>query len=755
MPGLHAPIPAPPDLSPSSPPPTTFRRRAWAVLATFLVAYFALQIPSAASRSATYDEPIHLATGYLALTEGDYRLDTTHPPLLRMWAALPLLGRPVKPDTSHFDQWTRQDWNRTAYVWASDFLYAAKDADTWLNRARSMNLVLGALLGVLLFAWLHEWLGFRPAVLGLLFYMIEPNLAAHAALVTTDLGVTCFYFGTAYFLWRSTRAFTLLNLLGLALFTGLAAVSKFSSILLGPAVLLVLIVWVVRGDLPARRAGAIVAWLFAFTVLAIWAVYRFRYAPSPGGGGVVRAGEMAAMARQLPVVGPLLATVDTHHLLPAAYLRGFLLSFTSAEDLPGYLAGQISTDGWWYYFPVAFLLKTPVALLLLAGGGVAALARGRVEWTQLDLACMGLPPAVYLAAAMTTEINLGIRHILPVYPFVLMLAAAAGAAVLRANWRRRMQWLVLGPVVAGGLLVFALSWPHHLTFFNRFVGGADNGAAFLVDSNLDWGQHLKRLKQWMDEQQVGRINLAYFGTVNPDYYGIEDVPLPGSVGFFESGAPQPSLPGYVAVSATLLSGVYLAPEWRLFYRGLAALEPVAVIGNTINVYWVERWPLSLAPRGAPASEIEHHRLLGRRLTEIGWDQQAIIHLRRYLRRYPTDSRVLLRLGQTLVRTGQTEQALPLFQRSVESSPRDGDSRGALATLLLGRKEFADALPHARVYTQLQPGNPYAHDLLGVALACNDRLSEATASFQRALELAPADAAIRAHLRFAREMQDRR
>lgn len=744
------PVPSPVSSAPGR--PGAGHRRVLAVLAGFVLAYFALQLPSATRRSATFDEPLHLAAGYLALTEQDYRLDVTHPPLLRMWAALPLLGRGApEPDTGPMAEWSAEKWISESYDLAHDFLFTGTEADAWLNRARGMNLVLGALLGLLVFAWIQEWLGFGPALAGLFLYLIEPNLAAHAALVTTDMGVTCFFFGAIYFIWRTGRQATPANLSGLALFTGLAAASKFSAILLGPAALLVLAVVVIRGAMTWRRAAGIVLLLFAASCLAIWAVYGFHYAPAAGGAWVGAAQRLAVLEEQLPVVGRMLVWVDANHLLPAAYTQGFIQSFTSAGNLPGYLAGEVSTTGWWYYFPFAFLVKTPVALLLLATGGALVLVRRRADWDALSLACVGLPPAVYLAAAMSTEINLGLRHILPVYPFVLLLAAVAVAAVLGADWRRRTQGLVLGPIFAGGLLVFTLSYPRHLTFFNVLVGGPGNGARYLTDSNLDWGQHLKLLKQWMNQHQVRRINLAYFGVVSPDYYGIENVPLPGSSDFAGNGGKPPLLPGYVAISATLLSGVYFSPEWRLFYRGFANVKPVAVIGNTINVYRVQRWPSALARRGAPAAEVEQHLVLARALVRLGWDRQAIVHFRRYLRRHPDNSRVLLRLGQALVRLGRPNEALTLFRRSVECAPQEGDSRGALARLLLDRQDIAGALRHARAYARLQPGNPYARDLLGVALASDSRLPEAVAEFTRAQELAPGEASIREHLRMAREM----
>ena len=173
------------------------------VLAIFLMAYFAMEISSYTQKSATYDEPLHLAAGYAALAKHDHRLDPTHPPLVRMWAALPLLFMPgVDFDTTRFDGLTQDVWMPRQNTYAHEFLYVRHDADALLNRARGMIVVLGALLGVLIFYWAEAMLGFATAVLALLFYLLSPNLGAHASLVTTDLGVTCFYFGTIFFLWR-------------------------------------------------------------------------------------------------------------------------------------------------------------------------------------------------------------------------------------------------------------------------------------------------------------------------------------------------------------------------------------------------------------------------------------------------------------------------------------------------------------------------------------------------------------------------
>jgi hypothetical protein len=205
---------------------------------------------------------------------------------------------------------------------------------------------------------------------------------------------------------------------------------------------------------------------------------------------------------------------------------------------------------------------------------------------SVNAAFVAVPIAVFGIGAILTPLNIGLRHLLPIYPFVI-LAAAAGAAELI---RRREGWSVLAVLAVFWALELGRAYPHTLAFFNAFAGGPPNGHRFLVDSNLDWGQDLKPLKRWMDEHRVEQIALGYFGTADASYYGIRYTPLPGS-GLYAGGPlVEPALPGYVAVSATLLNGVYLDPAEREFYAPLRALEPLETIGYSINVYRVEkRW----------------------------------------------------------------------------------------------------------------------------------------------------------------------
>jgi hypothetical protein len=543
------------------------------VLVSFAVIFGTLCVVSYTQKSATWDEPQHLTAGCLALRQHDYRLDPEHPPFLRLWAALPLTCA-ARADTAMIDRSSPDEWAGLGqFYFAHKFLYVDNDADRLLYRARFMIVVLGVLLGVLLFAWVREWLGFWPATSALGFFCLEPNLQAHAALVTTDFGIACFMFGALYFLWRTTRRWSAGNVAGLTVFFALAIVSKYSAVLLGPIVLLLLILARVK---PLRIAGLVLL-LAAAAWLAVWATYGFRYAPSANASWLYRFDQDAETIRRVPVTARVVSWADAHRLLPNVFLQGFLHGQSKAQLRSAFLAGKISTSGWWYYFPAAFLIKTPASLILLLVAGLMICAWRWRSFRETGMFIV-LPAVLYFVTAMTQRLNIGVRHLLPVIPLALMLAALAAS-----RWR-----VVTGVLAVFWVFEFARVYPDNLAFFNQAVGGPRHGYKFLVDSNLDWGQDLKPLKRWMDGHAVKQVALSYFGTADPAYYGIQCTHLPGTAFYLENATSAPQLPGYVAVSATCLQGVYLSEAGKAFYRPLLTREPNARIGNSIFVYWVER-----------------------------------------------------------------------------------------------------------------------------------------------------------------------
>jgi Dolichyl-phosphate-mannose-protein mannosyltransferase len=573
------------------------------VLSIFAAIFITLTVTSYRQKSATWDEPQHLIAGYNALKFHDYRTDPEHPPFVRMWAALPLLAQPnIKMDLSPIDQANPTLWTGLLqFQFCHIFLYILNDADRLLYVARFMIVLLGVLLGILLFCWSRELFGFWPAVVVLGLYMIEPNILAHSRLVTTDFGVTCFAFGALYFLWRTTKRLNVANLCGLVGFFSLAQISKFSALLLGPIVLVLFVVHVCRRDSwrvsfgkyreladIRRKAAAAAAILIALTLvpwLAIWTSYGFRFLPSASATWRMNSCADPTMQPRAPGLARVVSWTDKHHLLPNAYLQGLFLTQAKSEQRGGFLAGHYSTTGWWYFFPFAFLIKTPESLIVLFLAGVGLCAVGRDHFLRDDLYAL-VPIAGFLMAAMAAKLNIGLRHILPIYPFVLLIAGKA--VVLLWNAKSRLSHGLLGALCLFAVIESSVIYPDYLAFFNQLIGGPRNGQEYLVDSSLDWGQDLKGLKRWMNQNNVEHINLSYFGTADPSYYKINCTHLPGAPFYAQQFVRMPVLPGYVAVSATNLRGVYSVEPWRSFYWPLLEMKPVGVIGYSIYVYQVEQ-----------------------------------------------------------------------------------------------------------------------------------------------------------------------
>ena len=546
-----------------------------------------LNVASFMRTSATWDEPQHLAAGYAALAARDFRVDPEHPPLVRLWAALPLRWmRRGALETSAIDATAPTEWvTRPLFVYSHRVLYVDGDAERQLYAARMMILMLGLVLGGLVFFWAREWLGAGPAIAALAAYTLEPNIGAHASLVTTDLGVTCFVFAAVYLLWRLCRHPTRLNASGFVLLFAAAQVTKFSAMLLAPVVIVLLgitVVW--AGTVRCRTAAWIAVAAAVAAVAAIWFAYDLRYAPSGNAAWLYRFQDDPVVVQRLPSLTAIVGWIDRHRLLPNAFSQGFLLGQAKAQSRDAFLAGHYSTTGWWYYFPVAFLIKTPSPLVVMSVAGIAVCAVRRASLGAVNAAFVVVPVAAFTTVAMLTPLNIGLRHLLPIYPFCILLAAAAVTA-LSSSRRGRMT---LAAAAALWALEFGRTYPHNLAFFNQVVGGPANGHRYLVDSNLDWGQDLKGLQRWMAARAVDQVGLAYFGTADPAYYGIRYTPLPDT-GLFAGGASvAPRLPGWLAVSATILSGAYGDDRSRAFYQPLRDRPPSAAIGYSIHLYWVER-----------------------------------------------------------------------------------------------------------------------------------------------------------------------
>jgi 4-amino-4-deoxy-L-arabinose transferase-like glycosyltransferase len=442
-------------------------------------------------------------------------------------------------------------------------------------------IALGAGLAGVVFLWARMRYGLLPAAIALGLCVLAPDLLAHGPLVTTDVGIALFFFLSVIALERFRNGLTLGRVAGLAGAVALAAAAKYSAVLLVP-ILSVLGIVMVRGRITRRglvQAAAIAVILVAAVWVVLWACCGFRYASSPDPAASPLEWDRVLSASG--VLRPLAVAGREHRLLPEALLFGFLRFYKASEDRPSFLLGEVSPTGWWYYFPVTFAIKTPLPLLLLLLGAAVVIWRRPAH--PLRDPFLWLPPLLYMAIVMTRSLNIGHRHLLPIYPYLYVSAGLAAAAALRHHRMavRAGCGLLLLWYAAGTLRVH----PHHLAYFNELVGGPQNGYRCLVDSNLDWGQDLPALRRWLDEFGSGTasLKLSYFGSADPQYYGIRGERLPGHLRPARL-AGRVLAGDIVAISATNLQAVYLSGAARDFMRVFQAEEPLARAGHSILIY---------------------------------------------------------------------------------------------------------------------------------------------------------------------------
>jgi hypothetical protein len=519
--------------------------------------------------SATFDETPHIGAGVSYLERGDFRLNPEHPPLAKMIAALPLvlLGRTG-------GDYASEAWNGVAgggtrshaneWTFGFELLNGARgaaarnDPAIRLFPARLAMLALGVLLLAAVYGWTREMWGPDAALVALVLAATCPTVLAHARLVTTDMPAALGVTATLWAFWRWTRvpAWPRAAAAGAAL--GAALLFKFNTATIAPILVVLAGAAVATGRVRPRSAIAGVAILGAVSYVAVWAGYGFRYAASSDPGYVI---EWHDLRMEDPGVAAPIAFAASHHLLPEGYLYGLAYARAWAKARFGFLDGEESSEGWYRYFPEAFLLKTPLAFLALVLW-VAAASAWRARGRSLDGWILALPILALAGSAIVSRFNIGQRHLAPLYP-LLCIAGSPAAGWLAASGRRAIAVALL---LAGCLVSFALATPGYLSYFNILAGGTRGGWHHLVDSNVDWGQDLGRLASWMRGHGVGTVDLAYFGTADPRAYGIEFRKTAMFLDTYpERPAHRPVSGDVVAASVTLLQGVYLDRE-RAFLR---------------------------------------------------------------------------------------------------------------------------------------------------------------------------------------------
>jgi dolichyl-phosphate-mannose-protein mannosyltransferase len=558
--------------------------------------------------SQTSDEAAHLAAGYSYLETADFRLNPEHPPLIKEWAALPLLLLDVQfPWGPLWDQ--AEEWNIGRIFVHENRL----PNDTILLVGRIQVMILSLILGWFLFHWGRTLFGARGALLALALYVLDPNVVAHSCLVTTDLGVTLFMFLAVYALWTWSERPTPAWVLCCGLMVGGAFASKFTSFWLLPILLLLFAV------------------LFALrTPSAPWP--RAAGASGPEGPAWRRILALLLLAVCVAVVAFVVVAVTYAGVGMGAYLVGLERGLRhSGMGHKAYMMGQYSESGWWYYFLYAYAIKTPIGTLLIVAASITALLLGRRIRLKDEL-FLGIPIVVLVLVTCLWKVNIGLRHFLPVYPFLYLAAGRLlprpdGALIAR---RPGVGWAIVSGVlacVAWNAVEAATIAPYHLAYFNEILGGPRRGHLYLLDSNLDWGQSSKALRRYMESENLPILYCAYSGNGDPWYYGVRYQYAPGS-GNLDNAKERPvrvpeGLPREVlAVSAMVLHSVHFTDTE--VWAPLRRQTPIAMPGYSFFVFDITR-------------NADAHAYIAALYLSFGMDDLADYEARRTLRLDPKSS----------------------------------------------------------------------------------------------------------------------
>jgi hypothetical protein len=608
-------------------------------------------------QSQTWDEANHIYAGYRTWKDADFGLNPEHPPLVKLVATLPLLSTPLKVPALE-DRFFKED----AFLGGKDFLYR-NDADKILLRTRIASAVFTLLLALTVFLAAKEFFGTVAGFVSLSLLAFDPNLLAHGALVTTDAALSCFMFASVYAFYRYRKVPSIWRMTVVGMAVGLALAVKHTGILVLPILLLLAICELVLYRLRAEPAlgkqtvelGAAMIAITIIGVAILWSCYGFRYAARPKG---------LQLNPPLPeyVQGLksheswAVSTLAHWHILPESYLYGLADVRLTADFYTSYVWGNIYAHGVWFYFPVAFVVKSTLGFMALLLLTIAAIALRKLNcWREILF--LIVPPIFYLLVAVTVGMNIGVRHILPVYVFLSVLIGGAAWKLTQLN----RKWIyVVGALLLVHVVSSARIFPNYIAYANEIWGGPSQTHKYLTDSNADWGQQLLTIKKYLDQRGVKDCWFVYFaaGVAEPSYYGIPCKPLPtiNTIWLNQRIDVPPAIDGPVLVSSSNLSGVEFGPGPLDPYGQFKQLKPTTVIDHGVFVF-DGHFDLPLASALSRVQRAKNY-LAAEQTAEALTEAQAAVTMA------PNAIQSQLALGDVLLAMGEIQQARAAFERAL-------------------------------------------------------------------------------------------
>lgn len=601
-----------------------------------VIAFFSLR-----GDSAIMDEVAHLPAGYSYIVEQDMRLNPEHPPLVKDLAGgAAWLWSKIAGEKINFPYQLRAWQTDINGQWdfGFDFMYReGNDADKMLFAGRLPSLLILLILGIYVFKWAREAFGPGAALLSLFLYSFSPTFLAHGRFITTDVAAAAGIFISSYYFIRWLKDPGTKNLIIAGLVFGLAQLAKFSCFLLVPLFIFVAFIWII---LESKRDSDGSGWVRAFWdnawkygggtillmvigyVVVVWPVYLYHVWNYPVDRQQRDAAAILASFGIRPLAD-LIVWMAGVPILRALAQYGLGLGMVLQRAAGGntiYFLGQVSAAGWREYFPFVYLVKETLTLHILTIIALALyiykffrqkLYSANKIWGYLEQNIDGLLMisfiVLYWFSSIRSPLNIGVRHVLPTFPFIFLLISNQIARWLRIDFStdsrisliqrirqvmREAGWLIIKYIFIFLLILWQLLsvvgvYPSFLAYFNELVD-SKNGYLYVADSNLDWGQDLKRLAEWTDKNNIDKIYVEYFGGAMADYYlGEKFQPWWG----MRPASDLRAKGGWLAVSATLLQGGRGKPvpgynDPTGYYSWLDNFQPQAVIGHSIFVYYI-------------------------------------------------------------------------------------------------------------------------------------------------------------------------
>ena len=635
----------------------------WIALA--LIGAYALQLELHITHaSVTYDEPVFMFSGYHYWKCGDYSIDPENPTLVKYVAAFPLRSLALSGPTPLCGP--RFTPKMDEYVESMEFL-VANGIDGVVIPARRANMIFSLVLAALMLFAVRRMFGEAEALVALGLLAFEPVMIAHGSLATTDMAATAMFFGSVFALYLYWEKASLLSASAIGLAIGGMLASKHSALpaLLFLWVLVFAAAWFESRRLPKpkiefwskfQRGAVGLGFATAIGFACLWASYGFHFYAMP------RAHRETLPVTALPMgteglpgmLSAMAGWARSARLLPEAYVYGFT-DVLRQNILHGtYLLGKTYPHGLWYYFPVAFSVKTSLPLLVMLGAGLFALIRYREHARECIF--MAVPAVCYFAFALTSGLDIGVRHILPIYPFLIALAAAGACALAR---RAPKVWIAILALLVLGAADSARTFPNYISFSNELWGGTNNTYKVLSDSNVDWGQNLKQIRAYIAAHHTGECWIAANGTPDLAAATLPCHLLPTPYQWM--GHAMEDVPAKID-GTVFLSTEALPPEFPGVYDSIANTKPTDLIGGATFVY---NGDFDVTP-----AAVYVHTSNSTFFYQHNRPADAIAEMRDSIALAPDDPRSHFVLGMYLAAGGQAVEAREEFSRCVELTAND-------------------------------------------------------------------------------------